>query len=723
MPTIGFKTGAWWCLTALCFLLAFFDNYVVEERFFCEARKSSSGGSRVPSSRGSSRSSSSSRSNRGVNRSSSTRAAPSSSGSSVSSRRRRASAVPEYEESEDEYDNGMEDFMMKAYDQNDDYDDDDENKIDIHDDVNDDLYDEEPLYAKRNAKHSKKTYRKSRKSYGEYDDYDREDEEDRYDSYSPQSSPSTSSRRSSSYKPSSGRASRGSSRNTSSRSGRNHHSSSSHRHPPSSSRMVPYAPRNRHATAPSAFTRGLAALKSSIPDAESIKEKTLSSLNAVQQSTTKLSANLYREVKGLTSSELEQVMLKATKPDDTPVKGKHVERLVGVTYQISGRYDIYDSVLRKLWSKMTERDWRTTIKALYVLHRFSADGSPGHQASLKARLRELRRTRDPKRKGKFFNNKQLLNGSDSPEFAKYQAFILKYSHYVFLRAQCFGGMFNEIAKEPESTSSTTSPSQSRSKRSSSSSIISQNNNNNNNKPITSTCLKIENLDAAKILLKAGTSCTLKKDETCENTAIALERVVSDLIGLTTAVAIALNRVLKLNNNKTNNNDLAIVQQWCEFYSIDLLPQTRAMVKKTTSTLDAFGLYLPSRMGASVSPDLLQKGLRPPSSSSEEQDDDDNGDDRSSTKDQDAKIDSMEKMGSKGMEDNMLQEEEEPIEDEFQDEQVKEDAKGMKEMEQEEDSILSASKEEDIYDTDAQEEDEEEYDVYEYDEEEYYDEED
>merc|ERR1740139_1404209 len=79
-------------------------------------------------------------------------------------------------------------------------------------------------------------------------------------------------------------------------------------------------------------------------------------------------------------------MLKATRPDNTPTKSKHVERLVGVTYQISGRYDIYDSVLRKLWNKMCEKDWRTTIKALYILHRFSADGAPDHQKALKARV-------------------------------------------------------------------------------------------------------------------------------------------------------------------------------------------------------------------------------------------------------------------------------------------------------------------------------------------------
>jgi len=34
-----------------------------------------------------------------------------------------------------------------------------------------------------------------------------------------------------------------------------------------------------------------------------------------------------------------------------------------------------------------------------------------------------------------------------------------------------------------------------------------------------------------------------------------------------------------------------------------------MVKSTAPTLDAYGLFLPSRMGANVSQDLLQQGLK------------------------------------------------------------------------------------------------------------------
>ena len=121
-------------------------------------------------------------------------------------------------------------------------------------------------------------------------------------------------------------------------------------------RVVPYAKPGAAQNAATAFTKGLSAIRSALPDATTVKEGVVSGITAARQTTSNLSSNIYREVKGLTSSELEQVMLKATRPDDTAVKGKHVERLVGVTYQISPRYDIYDAVLRKLWSKMAERD-------------------------------------------------------------------------------------------------------------------------------------------------------------------------------------------------------------------------------------------------------------------------------------------------------------------------------------------------------------------------------
>lgn len=126
------------------------------------------------------------------------------------------------------------------------------------------------------------------------------------------------------------------------------------------------------------------------------------------------------------------------------------------------------------------------------------------------------------------------------------------------------------------------------------------------RPITSTALRLEHLDAAQMLLKAATVCALKEDEECENTAICVERVVADLIALTAAVAKALN--FALDGSHSGLLDRTLLKRWCEFYSNELLPQTKSMMKKMSPILDTYGLFLPSRIGTSVSPELLEKGL-------------------------------------------------------------------------------------------------------------------
>ena len=281
---------------------------------------------------------------------------------------------------------------------------------------------------------------------------------------------------------------------------------------------------------------------------------------------------------------------------------------------------------------------------------------------LQARLRELRRTRDPKRKEKFFNSKQLLAGDNKPENAKFKAFMSRYAHYVLLRVQCFGGMFDEIAVEPGKDKK-----KSKSKQ----------------KPITSSCLRVEHLDASALLLKAGIACQLKNGEECENTAIAAERVASDLIGLTSAVAKALNRALE--GDQLEGTDTELIKRWCEFYSEDLLPKTRSMVKKTTPKLDAFGLFLPSRMGATVSQDTLQKGLK------------------------------LEGSEPPAAEDAGVAEEESEDADEEKSEATAKDEEEEDEGEEEDDEEEPASKEDEVDEGNV-------YDEYEYDVEEYYDDE-
>lgn len=182
-----------------------------------------------------------------------------------------------------------------------------------------------------------------------------------------------------------------------------------------------------------------------------------------------------------------------------------------------------------------------------------------------------------------------------PENQGFRAFLSRYAHYVLTRAQTFGGVFNEISLAGMPPPPTPPSKKSRSKRGAAAVATKP-----KNPPLCE-----EHLKFAQMVLKAGLACTLHDGEESESTAMCVERVAADLMGLTAAVAIALKRELK----QTNIDDKALVKQWCEFYSEELLPDTKKFVKKTSSKLDAYGLYLPSRMSASLPQELLEKGLK------------------------------------------------------------------------------------------------------------------
>lgn len=190
-----------------------------------------------------------------------------------------------------------------------------------------------------------------------------------------------------------------------------------------------------------------------------------------------------------------------------------------------------------------------------------------------------------------------------PETQGYRAFLSRYAHYVLTRAQTFGGIFNEI-----SPASAPAPPPAKKGRKSKGSAASA-------KPKNPPLCE-EHLKFAQMVLKAGLACTLHDGEDSESTAMCVERVAADLMGLTAAVAVALKRELK---QQPSEDSEELVKQWCEFYAEELLPETKKFCKKATNKLDTYGLYLPSRMSSSLSPELLEKGLKLGGGSAEKED--------------------------------------------------------------------------------------------------------
>ena len=261
---------------------------------------------------------------------------------------------------------------------------------------------------------------------------------------------------------------------------------------------------------------------------------------------------------------------------------------------------------------MAETDYRTTVKALYVLHRFACDGAPIHQKTLQARLRELRRTRDQKRKLRYFDKRLILkfatkgqSEADRVELQPVYDFIARYAHYVIMRAQHFAGPFNDLGVVNVKSSGDKDKDKGRGRGRGG---RREKKRDEKEQPITKTSLRLELLQASKAVLKAGCECKLRSGEDTEVTAACMERVANDLNLMCSTVATTLSKTLSGGGVNGEGVDKKLVKEWCEFYSAELLPQTKLLLKDTAKNLDRHNIFIPTRLGAGVTSDLLKRGM-------------------------------------------------------------------------------------------------------------------
>ena len=154
-----------------------------------------------------------------------------------------------------------------------------------------------------------------------------------------------------------------------------------------------------------------------------------------------------REVKGTHSSEFECALIKGTRPDNHPAKQKHVDRLVetAATFPIAMKArttpstDYYQMMLHKLWSCMAEKDWRTVVKAAYVLHRLGVALDPVEHKEFLRRYQLLKKAIHKRSKQKYFSSAILT--LCKPEDASFLSFVASYSSFVFARFLLFSGRF------------------------------------------------------------------------------------------------------------------------------------------------------------------------------------------------------------------------------------------------------------------------------------------
>lgn len=146
---------------------------------------------------------------------------------------------------------------------------------------------------------------------------------------------------------------------------------------------------------------------------------------------------LARQVKVYSSSKLEGCLLRATRPDGAAVDEQGVEQLLHATEHFPSIRSYHKGceptrvMVRKIWKKCNEGDWRTASKGLYVLHRLLRDC--GSDDDAEALALEFRR----------FSSKALVNGADHLELpvdlmpgegGPERAWLERYSAYLLFRS-------------------------------------------------------------------------------------------------------------------------------------------------------------------------------------------------------------------------------------------------------------------------------------------------
>jgi hypothetical protein len=122
-----------------------------------------------------------------------------------------------------------------------------------------------------------------------------------------------------------------------------------------------------------------------------------------------------RDAKSFFSSDFESLLLEATRPTEDAPDPTAVERVVATVGTFVRNLDLRDATnpyrvtLRKLWAKLAEKDARTTLKALFLLHTLLASVEPEDGAILRAMIQKMAKETCKRTRCKYFDPAAILD--------------------------------------------------------------------------------------------------------------------------------------------------------------------------------------------------------------------------------------------------------------------------------------------------------------------------
>jgi hypothetical protein len=286
--------------------------------------------------------------------------------------------------------------------------------------------------------------------------------------------------------------------------------------------------------------------------------------------------------KGAVSSKYEKMLLQATWPDDEPVPPQHIAAILASIRDFRAfadtappEQDPYRTTMRKLWSKMSEKDWRTTIKALYILHRISRDLHPKDAVWIVRMLTRMSHEVNPKNPPMHYFNLDQLTTLD-PSGDSYAPFVAAYSVFLFKRATSFTSKFEELKALAESSSE---------------------------KQVVSTLMR------AMKILDYGLACSLpKRDMQNYITCSALELIAADMRDLWKLYCAGISTLVAedgvYGGPKAPKKQLATLLK----HALETRARMTDFVRSTGKALQQYRLRIPQEIETKLSEELVRQKL-------------------------------------------------------------------------------------------------------------------
>jgi hypothetical protein len=155
-----------------------------------------------------------------------------------------------------------------------------------------------------------------------------------------------------------------------------------------------------------------------------------------------------RGLKSYFSSDFEALLLRVTEPDDKRPAKDDIERILATIGTFIRNIDMnsdnnpYRVTLRKIWNKISEPDFRTKLKALYILHIILRYTDPEDSMIFKKLMDKMSKEYCKKFRNYYFKFDSMQ--SQLTDDLPLGNFLAKYTSCVFKRSKAFTSEFEEM---------------------------------------------------------------------------------------------------------------------------------------------------------------------------------------------------------------------------------------------------------------------------------------